>query len=351
MPYTYSYFLGACINGRFNTLMREFAGEGEYLYILKGCPGCGKSTFIRGIGEHFAASGYEVEYIICTGDPGSLDGVRIPELKSAFVDGTSPHVCEPEVYGADSEYIDLSRFVDTGKLAVSGTELVSLFEEHRRLAEAGKNLVYAMALIEKCLRMPFDDKVKAITAKRAEGIVQREFKGKKGSGEIKRRLLSAVTGEGKIFLRDTIDAQCQRVYYIDDDFGYGGEMLRMLIDSAAKRGIETVECVKPLDGERLEGLIFPGLELGFVCGSDYRDWGAAYRHIRLDALCPERSHSEKCRRKELKKLMKSLESGAVALMADARKVHDKIESCYAPCVDFDGITKLRDAYIGRLESR
>ena len=69
MPYTYNYFLGAYSDGRFQSLIGGLAGEGEYLYIVKGCPGCGKSTFMRSIGEHFANTRSSVEYIMCTGDP------------------------------------------------------------------------------------------------------------------------------------------------------------------------------------------------------------------------------------------------------------------------------------------
>ena len=351
MPYTYNYFLGAYSDGRFQSLIGGLAGEGEYLYIVKGCPGCGKSTFMRSIGEHFAASGCEVEYIMCTGDPGSLDGVRLPEIGCAFVDGTSPHVCEPGIYGADSEYIDLGRFVDTRKMTVSKTEIAALFAEYRRLAETGKNLAAAMAATDKCLHLPFDGRVKDVSVKRAEGIAQREFKGRKGSGNVKKRLLSAVTGRGRIFLRDTVNTHCDRVYYIDNDFGFGSEMLSLLKEKAESAGIDTVECLSPLDMDRLEGLILPGLRLGFICGRDYKDWGKAHRHIRLDALGPEISQWEKDRRKELKKLIKSLEAGAVSLMAGAGELHGRIEECYAPCVDFAGITELKDRYINLLERR
>lgn len=351
MPYTYSYFLGACSGGHFNSLFDGLAEKGEYLYIVKGCPGCGKSTFMKSIGDHFAAAGDEVEYILCTGDPGSLDGVRLPARGCAFVDGTAPHVYEPDIYGVGGEYVDLSRFVDTGKLAHCKKELADLYEEHGRLAASGRSLTAAMAVTEKCLRLPFDGRVREVSEKRAEGIAQREFRGKKGNGRVKKRLLSAVTGAGKVFLRDTVGNQCSRVYYIDNDFGFGGEMLRFLRDRAVKQGIDTVECLEPLDTQRLEGLIFPGLGLGFICGRDYREWGEAWRHIRLDALCDGISPGEKLRRKNIKKLIKSLEAGAVSSMESAGVVHGKIEKYYMPCIDFEGITELKNRYINMLENR
>lgn len=87
------YFLGANSPTGFYSLYdqlidREAAGG---LYILKGGAGCGKSSFMRRVARHAEAAGYTAEYILCSGDPDSLDGVVFPELKTALVDGTAPH--------------------------------------------------------------------------------------------------------------------------------------------------------------------------------------------------------------------------------------------------------------------
>ena len=36
-------------------------------------------------------AGHDVEYILCSGDPDSLDAVVFPALNTAIVDGTAPH--------------------------------------------------------------------------------------------------------------------------------------------------------------------------------------------------------------------------------------------------------------------
>ncbi len=54
-------------------------------------------------------------------------------------------------------------------------------------------------------------------------------------------------------------------------------MLRFLRDRAVKQGIDTVECLEPLDTQRLEGLIFPGsgsaLYAGEITGNGGRRGG------------------------------------------------------------------------------
>ena len=95
------WFLGANSGNGFSSLYEGFCrGDGDFLRVIKGGPGCGKSTFMRRIGEAAEARGLEVEYILCSGDPDSLDGVYIPALRLGYADGTAPHIMDPECFGA-----------------------------------------------------------------------------------------------------------------------------------------------------------------------------------------------------------------------------------------------------------
>ncbi|HBC32073.1 MAG TPA: ATPase, partial [Clostridiales bacterium] len=59
---------------------------------------------------------YSVEYIHCSSDNVSLDGILIPELKILFVDGTAPHTIDPVIPGAVDEIINLGSFLNVRKL-------------------------------------------------------------------------------------------------------------------------------------------------------------------------------------------------------------------------------------------
>lgn len=88
-----NFFVGANSGEGFRNLFSEMVDlEDTYDFIvLKGGPGVGKNTFMREIGRCAEAAGLAVEYLWCSGDPDSLDGVVIPELRCAVADGTSPH--------------------------------------------------------------------------------------------------------------------------------------------------------------------------------------------------------------------------------------------------------------------
>lgn len=87
------FFAGANSGNGFQNLFTEILDleEAVDLMVLKGGPGVGKNTFMKEVGRTMEEAGAEVEYLWCSGDPASLDGVVLPELRCGVVDGTAPH--------------------------------------------------------------------------------------------------------------------------------------------------------------------------------------------------------------------------------------------------------------------
>ena len=111
------YFLSALTGAGYYALHRQFLRPPQrYFCILKGGPGCGKSTFLKRVGDAGHAAGLAVVWLHCAGDPASLDGVYFPEKCSGFFDGTAPHTVEPALFGASGEYLDLGTFCRTEAL-------------------------------------------------------------------------------------------------------------------------------------------------------------------------------------------------------------------------------------------
>ena len=89
---TVRYFLGANTPDGFYSLFQHLlpVEEAKTLYILKGGPGCGKSTLMNRLSRTAQELEEPVEEILCSGDPDSLDGVIFPQRRVALVDGTFP---------------------------------------------------------------------------------------------------------------------------------------------------------------------------------------------------------------------------------------------------------------------
>lgn len=127
------YFLGANGPDGFVSLYHEFCTpeSGNFLWILKGGPGCGKSTFMKEIGKAAENAGLDVEYVLCSSDPGSLDGVLIPQWHVGYADGTAPHILDVEFPAVAGAYLDLGQFYDIDSLRPALPALRTLRAKHQ----------------------------------------------------------------------------------------------------------------------------------------------------------------------------------------------------------------------------
>lgn len=91
------FYLGANSPAGFYSLYDQLIDPAQAadILILKGGPGCGKSTLMKRVARQAEERGLDVEYIPCSGDPESLDAIVLPQKKAAIVDGTAPHGTAP----------------------------------------------------------------------------------------------------------------------------------------------------------------------------------------------------------------------------------------------------------------
>ena len=143
------YFLGANSARGFASLYEHFPPEGDvYLHIIKSGPGTGKSGFMKAIARAAQERGLDVHCVLCSGDPDSLDGVYIPALGQAWMDGTAPHVREPAFFGVDSDYVNLGRFFADGLSAEEKQHIRELTARCKsEYSEAYRALSSAAALL------------------------------------------------------------------------------------------------------------------------------------------------------------------------------------------------------------
>lgn len=103
--------------------------------VFKGGPGVGKSTFMRVIGDAMLEKGYDVEFHCCSSDNDSLDGVVIPAIGVALIDGTAPHIVDPRHPGAVDEIVHLGDYWDEAGMRANKAEILKLTAEIGRLFE------------------------------------------------------------------------------------------------------------------------------------------------------------------------------------------------------------------------
>lgn len=341
------FFLGANSKNGFASLYDDFTDPaiGDFLWVIKGGPGCGKSTFMKRIGAAAEAAGLAVEYILCSGDPDSLDGVYIPEKRVAYVDGTAPHVIEATYPGAASLYLDLGSFLDAGALQPHLTEIAALNRRYRALyADAYLLLAAGAALLPKNLPDLWGPAEDARLEKKLAGLCARELPKQSNPGKCVRRFLSAHSCQGHFRLTDTVQALCPRVWVLDNELGLGHYFLARLADTALGRGYDVLLCPDPLEPEKTEAVLLPEAGLGFLTLEKNLSVPEAYRHLRLDAV-PSLSALQKSLLRKHRRDSALLLSSAEDTLARAKALHDELEEIYRPHVDFDGLNALTEDHI------
>lgn len=335
------YFLGANAPGGFFSLYDQLLPpeQAQVIYILKGGPGCGKSTLMRRIGGWAGEAGLETECILCSGDPDSLDAVILPGLGAAIVDGTAPHVVEPKYPGAVERYVNMGDCYDGEALRPLKGEIMDCMRGYKGCYQRAYRCLDAAAEIMEDQRSALcTELLSQKLAKRAAGILSRELPRRASArpGQVKQRFLGAVTHQGTVCLYGTAQAQCDKIYILTDSCGLAHELLLPLLTGAVERGFDVVACPDPMAPDRLAHLLIPQLELAFLTalpGCSFPE--KPYRCIRLEAAADEELlRRNRPRLRFAKKVSAALVEEAVSSLSQAKAMHDDLEGIYNPHVNF-----------------
>ncbi len=353
--YEIQYFLGANSPQGFYSLYSELLPPeaAKIIYILKGGPGCGKSTLMRQVAERLVRAGETVELIPCSGDPDSLDGVVVPRLGVALVDGTAPHVVEPKYPGVVEQYVNLGVCYDRVGLQEVRGEIQSAMTGYREHYKRTYRCLGAAAeILEDVRAVLLTPALEEKLAKRAQGILKRELKprGLERPAQVKRRFLGAVTYRGVITCYDTVRAQCTRVYELSDRYGLAHPLLTHLLAGAVMRGYDGVACPDPMAPDRLAHLLIPQAGLAFVTSAPADPYpGKSCRRLRLETMA-DQELLRRCRprlRFSLK-VSTALVEEAVSSLAQAKAMHDGLEALYHPYVDFEKGREMGEEIAGEI---
>ena len=348
-------FLGANSGTGFSSLYDQLlnARLGDLL-IIKGGPGCGKSSFMRTVAKELADAGEKIIYVNCSGDPDSLDGVLIPSIKTGLVDGTAPHVLEPTYTVATERYVDLTRFYDVAATKARRGEIIAHSDAYRTAYAEAYRILRAVDAVAEERRaavhaaMDFDR-----LSRRVDGLLRRQLRGKgAGCGRIDRAFLGGMTHQGELCRYDTAEALCPNVCVLDDSYGLASAALKRAAESAAAAGYDVLLCPNPDHPRETMHVLIPAAELALVTSTARLPYeGEAYRRIRVDAMAAERlTRAEKAKLRFAGRIERSLRDEATAALRRAKAEHDALEAAYNPCVDFDGVYALAAEETRRLLS-
>ena len=323
------------------------------IYILKGGPGCGKSTAIKRVSQKATELGYAVENYYCSSSPSSYDGVIIPELSCAVLDGTAPHTVDPKYPGVCENIINLGEAWNIEK----ANEINTITRE----LTARKNSAYkkAYAYLSSCMsarEVKMNCIAPCILENKMIRAVERlcsKYKFKANTSECKEVFTDCVSGYGNIHL-DTFERHSEIKYFIRDYADISSIFLDTLSYELIKRGARLTIAVDPLYPEQYKGIFVNDLNLSFTMYND--DYcrnldkrQIPYKIINLARFCATAQFKRnKVFYKYADKSEKILMNGAIKQLSIAASTHDEIEKYYYSITDFSVTNKITEDLLNKI---
>jgi len=308
------YFLGANSAAGFFSHYNEIlpGEEGRTLRVLKGGSGCGKSTLMKKVAAHAEQLGLAVRYIHCSSDPDSLDGIVIPSLSYAVVDGTAPHVIEPELCGCGESYIDLGSSYREEGLRTCRHILRRLKQTAIDLRAEAAMALSALAAVERFLPhgdpLPSPDRL--IPEQGERGTLQKIF-------------LSGHTPAGRLTFWDTAADLCPIRYLLRGSSRQISAFLKQAATLCVKRHCDAIFCDSPLQpGEHAEHLLLPGAGIAFLSDTKLSPCPLEAKQI-FGTCAPD---------DDLLPLQRTLLQKATERLRKAKEYHDLLEEAYSPFI-------------------
>ncbi len=324
----------------FNELL--YSEDVKKAYLIKGGPGCGKSTFMKKISDIFDKKGFTVERIRCSSDKDSLDGIKIFEKGIVIIDATSPHAFDMKYPGAYDNIIDLSKFWNTEKLSEKFDDIKSISDEislKYRYVYSLLKIIGGIEVQKYFLFEPYIDleKVNCIIKKI---IKQNALLPKNSSAKIHNRMLSAFTKDGIYTISETTDKLCENIVLIEDNPGIANIILLKAANIFTKMGYDTIRIHSPLLPEsRLEQIIIPDLKLGLITTghlfSPDVDENKISKKITTKSILNKHVYAENKNKLNFnKKLSKELLLSVYDELKTIKQKHDDLEKYYIDAIDF-----------------
>ncbi len=321
------------------------------IFVLKGGPGVGKSSFMRKIATELVDLGFDVEFMCCSSDNGSLDGVVIPAIGVAMIDGTAPHIVDPKNPGAVDEIIHLGDYWDLDGMVRNKEPIMRLNREVGRLFRRAYGYLASANIYLRQIESYYQETgaldVGGLNRLTMDLIAQIFGAGPTGNKRPYERHLfaTAITPDGPVNYLESIVGRLNRRYIINGDDGTGKTTLvQRVAEAATLNGYDTEVYHCALDPDRVDHLVIPGLSVALINGVEPHYYQAQANDVVIDtgdfvdkyidlSLQEEREVARDMYRKSF--------DIAVRFINRAKQTHDEMEKYYVPNMNFAAIEKRR----------
>lgn len=326
----------------FPTLLDE---KNQKVYYIKGGPGSGKSTLMKEI----AAKAAEAEIILCSGDPGSLDGVILPAQRAVVIDATAPHSHEPRYPGVGGNIVDLGEGWEPEKL--NRERIMALSDQKSAVYKDCYAILKSAKSMHEGVFAPLE-KQTAMERLQAAGdkILKQNalWEKRERTAQVRKRYLSGISPDGRLTHNETFLQLGKNVIVLEDRWMQSNLLLTYLDRKLRENGIDHINGYHPLFGEAvLQHLIVPEAGLSVVTKDglfplEIPEENIVKRITLQSMLAREYLDEHKNKLAFIKRLEREVLNLASEKLAQARELHMKIEREYFRGTNFGATAHLKE---------
>ncbi|WP_085829544.1 PRK06851 family protein [Clostridium massiliodielmoense] len=310
------------------------------IFCIKGGPGTGKSYLMKKVGQYFNEKGYNIEYHHCSSDSDSLDAIVIKKLKIALLDGTAPHIVDPQYPGAIDEVLNMgdcwreSGFSSYRSAIISiSKDIKDTFTRAYKYFAAAKNIhddwsFYNSDVLDLSKLNLVKEKLKTQIL---DGLEVSSL------GYDRHLFATSFTPKGIITYIDTLIDNYKRIYVLNGGPGtFKTNILDYLYKESLKRGLNVEVYHDPLIPERIEHILIPSLSIAIVTSNEINQKKFVGNQIYMEELCDSsllKKYSSNIN--QSKENFYSLLHQGLDILASEKPLHDKLEECYTPNMNFE----------------
>ncbi len=341
----------------FHSFFQYIAGPDiQHVYVIKGGPGTGKSTLMRQVAEAVVGRGFAVEFHHCASDIGSLDGLVVPALKVAFIDGMHPHVYDPQYPGALDQILNLGEYWDSSGIRAHQQEIMAISGEGSRLFQSAYRYLGAARQIhgnwaEKIGMMQDWGWVNQQSYQLLNAIMGARPIATQ-PGRDRHLFASAFTPQGPKSYPEPLTGPATEVIVIKGPPGSGkSTLLHKIAAAALERGYLTELYHSPMEPAQLQHVLLPEPDVFIATSTELFPYAptVASQTISLDyGLNQDKMGRHRVELETDRQTFLQLVNTAVGLIKRARETHMEVEGFYVANMDFAALDELRTRLLGEI---
>lgn len=318
------------------------------MLILKGGPGVGKSTFMRRLHAALTENSEQSTLYFCSGDPDSLDAVAIEAHGLLILDGTAPHIVDPKVPGARDAIINLGECLDEAAMRPRLTHIRTCMADHAACSRRARAFMQSIRALKRdsaaCAAECLDSKR---LARMTSALIASVIPEKAPSGSIpcvRPVITDALTPKGEICLLTS--GPNERVIRLVHHFAMDlTPVLKALSHAAQSAGYDVEEHLSPLCPGSLLHLRIPALSTLITTSDTLLSEQTFDFSLSASSLLRRECALEQLRAGIIRHTQ--LASDA---MAQAKQLHDELETFYVPNMDFGRWQRIFDQTLASLQA-